>query len=119
MHETICETNLRSAKREVHWRAHRRRLHEIEVDDPRARLTPEALAQLTADGEAPTLLIGARVEMVALKGRPELNGSHGTCVSFVKAKGRCAVRLEDAADEAAAPLLLKPCNLRKAAPRPS
>ena len=87
-----------------------KRLHAFEVRE--AQLTESQRELLTADGEAPTLLIGARVELVGLKGRPELNGSRGVCEAFVKAKMRCAIRVDGAA-EADAPLALKPCNVRR------
>ena len=35
-----------------------------------------------------------RVQIVGLKGRPELNGQQGSCGEFVEAKGRFPVRLE-------------------------
>ena len=99
-----------------------KRLHDLEVDDdPLAHLSAEARALLTADGEAPTLLIGSRVALLGLQGRPKLNGRRGVCVSFIKGKGRCAVRLDEEAqaEEAAGapPLALKPCNLRRLSPR--
>lgn len=88
------------------------RLHKLEAEDPRARLTDAQRALLTADGEAPTLLIGARVQLTGLQGRPELNGERGVCTEFVKAKARCAIRLDSMA-EGDAPLAIRPCNVRR------
>lgn len=89
-----------------------KRLHELEVEDPRARLTDAQRELLTADGEAPTLLINERVVLTGLRSRPELNGARGVCVSFVKAKARCAIRLDSMA-ESDAPMALKPCNVQR------
>ena len=56
-------------------------------------------------------LVGKRVTLHGLQARPELNGRRGLCVEYLPERGRCAVRLDGAAEDAA-PLLLKPACLR-------
>ena len=54
-------------------------------------------------------LVGKRVRLSNLGGRPELNGTHGMCTRFDAAKGRYVVKLPTTT------LLLKPANLVEAA----
>lgn len=56
-----------------------------------------------------TLSAGSAVNIVGLKGRPELNGMRGTVLSFDADKGRYAVKLPSAEK-----ILLKPDNLQQA-----
>jgi hypothetical protein len=79
---------------------------------PRAT-PPSAAPAPAAERDDPRALVGQRVVLSDLQARPELNGRQGTVVQYVAAKGRCAVRLDGAA-EADAPLALKPACLRRA-----
>ena len=56
----------------------------------------------------PLLKTGARVVILGLNGRPELNGTHGIIISAVEDKGRFAVKLSSTNEKV---LLLKPVNL--------
>ena len=53
-------------------------------------------------------LVGRRVRIAGLKGRPELNGRSGVAAYFDAAKGRYAVTVEGEAEA----VLLKPANLQ-------
>ena len=68
-----------------------------------------------ADADAePSALVGKRVVLANLQARPELNGRRGLCVQWLPARGRLAVRLDDA-EEGAEPLAVKPaCVSREA-----
>mgnify|MGYP006129457523 CR=1 FL=1 len=57
------------------------------------------------------LIPGTRVLISGLNGRPELNGTHGTILSFDQGKGRFAVNLDS--DEK---ILLKPVNASASQP---
>ena len=60
-----------------------------------------------AAGTAGSSLVGRKVLVLALEGRPELNGQIGLVKAYDEAKGRCAVQLEGGGT----PMLLKPDNL--------
>lgn len=53
-------------------------------------------------------LVGKEVEACGLVGQAVLNGQRGTVLTFVKDKGRCAVRFGDSS----VGVLIKPSNLR-------
>ena len=55
-------------------------------------------------------LVGKRVVLCGLQSRPELNGRRGLCVEYLPSRGRCAVRLDGAAEDEA-PIALKPACL--------
>ena len=52
-------------------------------------------------------IVGQRVSLHSLKGRPELNGCEGVAISFDSTTGRLGIRV-DGEDK---PLALKPENL--------
>ena len=60
----------------------------------------------------PAPLVGRRVRIHGLSGRPELNGLSGTATSYLSAKGRYAVAV--AGHDS---VLLKPSNLQEDAPK--
>lgn len=72
-----------------------------------AELTGKVLTELPKPTGAP--LTGKRVLISGLAGRPELNGTHGSALSYVEGRGRYAVRLHDGTE-----VLLKPANLAAA-----
>jgi len=67
-----------------------------------------AVAHATAAAPTPNLL-GRRVRIDGLKGRPELNGRCGVAGRFEAAKGRYAVTVEGEAEA----VLLRPANLQE------
>ena len=71
----------------------------------------EAAGTVLTELPKPTIapLIGKRVLISGLVGRPELNGTHGTAVVWSEERGRYGVRLPGGAD-----VLLKPANLEAA-----
>lgn len=74
-----------------------------------ATATDDAAASSSPKGESPTLalLVGQRVRIHGLVGRPELNGTCGLARSFDAQTGRYAVRLDADGTRVA----LKPANL--------
>ena len=70
---------------------------------------------MACPGRDDVLKTGARVLISGLDGRPELNGTHGTIISFDEDKGRFAVKLSSSNEK----VLLQPANLAdEPAPKP-
>ena len=74
---------------------------EIDADSPAlsreerfAAYGPQAVNDAWMTFVVPKAVSRNRVQIVGLKGRPELNGQEGTCSELVEAKGRYPVKLE-------------------------
>ena len=73
------------------------------VEDAKAAL--DRLRAVASVGE----LTGARVALIGLQAKPELNGATGVVMSFSEATGRYAVQLDTGGE----PVMVKEANLKR------